>query len=249
MLIVNLLGKKGYFKNTEDAFNLIWQQIEKNDFDTMLNDLNCSVERAKQSFLLLKAFNTKKLVGSKVFFKNNLGTSTANYFMNFRFKLNVNKKKSIESNFQKREDIYKIFKAILRLNRRINRIVLRDFFTVGAFSNMSQKLGNFMPAVAKTIYEEYCPVRGNILDMSAGFGGRLVGAMSSKNDYSYTGVDPSVLAIEGLNRLIGFLNIENRARVICLPFEDSEGELDPEYDFCFTSPPYFAKEIYSNEPT
>ena len=44
-----------------------------------------------------------------------------------------------------------------------------------------------------------------------------------------------------------FLNVEDRAEVVHLPFEDSEDKLTGQYDLCFTSPPYFKKEIYSDE--
>jgi len=128
---------------------------------------------------------------------------------------------------------------------------INDIFNIIRIRGMSYQLSNFAPIVAKTIYEKYCPIENaKILDWSAGFGGRLIGAMSSKFNYDYVGVDPSTKAVEGLNKLIDFLNVRNRAKIIQKPFEDCDSDLENNYfDFSFTSPPYFNKELYSEEET
>jgi len=252
MYRIKILGKIGYFKEREEAKDFAIDRILNTDFDIILKDFRCGTDRIKSDFLSLSKYNTGRLVGNnKMIFKNNLGVKLANYFMFFRYKLNVKNKKSIRDTFVSRKMLERVFKGILRISKRLRDISLKDFFMVSAFSAGSQKLGNFMPIVAKTIYEKYCPEKNaNILDISAGFGGRLVGAMSSKYHYSYTGVDPSTEAIEGLHKLIAFLGVENRAKVIKLPFEESDKELeDNNFDLCFTSPPYFGKEVYSNEGT
>jgi len=251
MYKINLLGKVAYLKTEEDVFLFAKERLGKYDFDIILNDLNCGVDRVKRDFLSLKAFNSKRIVGkSKMIYKNNLGVMVANFFMGFRFKLRANKKNSIEDNLRDETAIRKVVHKIITLGNT-NDIKLNSFFTFASLTAGGQKLGQFMPIVAKTIYEKYCPIENaKILDISAGFGGRLVGAMSSKYNYNYVGVDPSTKAIDGLNKLIKFLNVEDRARVIQLPFEDSDKELeDDSFNLCFTSPPYFKKEIYSDEKT
>jgi len=47
---------------------------------------------------------------------------------------------------------------------------------------------NFLPIRAKAIYERFCPENGYVYDYSAGFGGRMLGALSSKNNYTYIAV-------------------------------------------------------------
>ena len=49
---------------------------------------------------------------------------------------------------------------------------------------------NFKPMVAKALYEKYVPKNGVIYDFACGFGGRMLGALSSKNNYRYLGVEP-----------------------------------------------------------
>ena len=55
--------------------------------------------------------------------------------------------------------------------------------------NGTQICSNFRPAVAKAVYDYFKP--RNVLDMSAGYGGRLIGFLASKCKGTYTGVDPS----------------------------------------------------------
>lgn len=251
MFRVNLLGKVGYFKTIEEVMNFGIDRIKRYDFDILLKEINPSVESIQRDFLRLRNFNTARLIGKKkVIYKNNLGVKVANFFMGFRYTLRVEGKKSVEENLSNEDSLRKIIKKILTLGKT-NNIDLNNFFTLASLTAGGQKLGNFMPAVAKTIYELYIPEENaKILDISAGFGGRLVGAMSSKYHYDYTGVDPSTKAVEGLNKLIDFLNVRDRARIIQKPFEDSDTDLEDNYfDLCFTSPPYFKKEIYSNEET
>ena len=60
-----------------------------------------------------------------------------------------------------------------------------------------KRVSNFRPTASSAIYENFGG--GIIYDMSAGFGGRLLGAMSTKNVKRYYGVDPSTKTYNGLN--------------------------------------------------
>jgi 16S rRNA G966 N2-methylase RsmD len=247
MIRINLGGKVAYLKTIEKASEFVKNILEKEDFENLLKDTLPSVEYIQKDFKKLIMLNTKLLIGRKMFYKNNLGISVANYYMGFKNKLNVEDGLSVEENLKKNSKI--IIKKIIFLEKN-NNINTSNLITSAEIIGGGQRLSNFMPSVAKSIYEFFIPkYNANILDMSAGFGGRLTGAMSSKFMYYYTGVDPSTKACEGLNNLIYFLNVKDRAKIINLPFEDSENYLDKEYDFAFTSPPYFKKEHYSDEPT
>lgn len=111
---------------------------------------------------------------------------------------------------------------------------------------------NFKPMVAKALYEKYVPKNGIILDSSCGFGGRMLGALSSKNNYTYIGTEPCTETFANLN-ILGkeiekVTGRSNSFKVICKGSE--EFNLNKEYfDFSFTSPPYFTLEIYSDEET
>jgi hypothetical protein len=109
--------------------------------------------------------------------------------------------------------------------------------------NGTQICSNFRPAVAKAVYDYFKPC--DVLDMSAGYGGRLVGFLASSCKGNYTGVDPSKQSCIGNIEIAKAFGVEHRANIICSPFEDVEevGFL-PKVDLAFTSTPYFAKEIY-----
>ena len=109
-----------------------------------------------------------------------------------------------------------------------------------------QTVSNFRPTVAKYIYNTYGN-KGVVYDMSAGFGGRLFGFLSS-GCKKYIGVDPSSETYKGLLNIkkdyeyIGKdVEIHNIGSENFIPHDD--------VDLCFTSPPYFNTEIYSDEPT
>ena len=60
---------------------------------------------------------------------------------------------------------------------------------------------NFRAMKAKAIYEKYCEPNGIIYDFSCGFGGRMLGALTSKNNYRYFGCEPCVETYTHLNEL------------------------------------------------
>jgi hypothetical protein len=111
---------------------------------------------------------------------------------------------------------------------------------------------NFSPMKAKAIYEKYCPKGGIIYDYSCGFGGRMLGALTSKNNYKYIGVEPCIETYQSLNKLGKHIeqatNRENIFKIFCKGSEDFQLKANT-IDFAFSSPPYFNLENYSNEET
>ena len=66
---------------------------------------------------------------------------------------------------------------------------------------------NFKPLNARAIYEYICPnMFGNVLDFSSGYGGRMMGSMTSKMRYNYTGIDPNTSTYIGLDALGSMLD-------------------------------------------
>lgn len=108
----------------------------------------------------------------------------------------------------------------------------------------------FKPSVAKNIYDFFDAKK--VLDFSAGWGDRLVGFLASSTAESYIGIDPNTKLHTPYQNIYDWIThrfeMDKTACFICSPAEDvSYTELD--YDFVFTSPPYFDIERYSNEPT
>lgn len=110
-----------------------------------------------------------------------------------------------------------------------------------------QSVSNFRPTVAKYIYNTYGN-NGTVFDMCSGFGGRLFGFLAS-NCKKYIGCEPSTKTYEGLIKLKNDFSYVNK-KVELHKIGCEEIELEPEsVDLCFTSPPYFDTEKYSNEET
>lgn len=113
----------------------------------------------------------------------------------------------------------------------------------------AQMASNFRPSVALWYVRRFCPDGGSWLDTSAGFGGRLV-AFAASSAQRYVGIDPSTQSHDGNVRMAHDLQIADRVTLIKQPAEDvTREQLGEPFDFAFTSPPYFAKERYSDEPT
>lgn len=111
---------------------------------------------------------------------------------------------------------------------------------------------NFRPMNAKAIYERFTPEGGTIYDFSAGFGGRMLGALSSRNNYRYIATDPNTETMYNLHRLGAVIEQatgrENSFELHCCGSEVFDGP-ENSVDFAFSSPPYFDLEQYSDEPT
>lgn len=136
---------------------------------------------------------------------------------------------------------------------------------------------NFPPLTAKYLYEKYTEDlkdqdQINIYDPSSGWGGRILGAMSVKDDRNihYIGTDPNTdhTLPDGTTKyesIAEFYNTRTTRGSNLFPhvnsyhifqegsevirehpdFQQYKGKLD----MVFTSPPYFAKEAYSEDPT
>lgn len=112
---------------------------------------------------------------------------------------------------------------------------------------------NFKPMNARAIYEYICPnMFGNLLDFSSGYGGRMLGAMTSQfMKYNYTGIDPNTktyIALNALGKLISHIGLSSGFEMNHCGSEDFDSQ-DKKFDAAFSSPPYFNLEIYCDEET
>ena len=112
---------------------------------------------------------------------------------------------------------------------------------------------NFSPMRAKAIFERFCPKNGVIYDFSAGFGGRMLGALSSaKSNFTYIGCEPCYDTFYNLGRLgCSIEQVTKRKDSYVLFFTGSENlslEVNS-VDFAFSCPPYYSLERYSSEET
>ena len=112
----------------------------------------------------------------------------------------------------------------------------------------------FKSTTAKYLYKKYKAT--SVLDPTAGWGGRMLGAWSLGIDY--TGIDTNVEMIQSYNDMMSFLNAEtgfdnalfevdngSKLQMVwqsCLDVDFSKID----YDFVLTSPPYVNLEIYEH---
>jgi len=125
----------------------------------------------------------------------------------------------------------------------------QSFANTLALTRNAQAAANFRPGYALSLLRRYAPSGASVLDSSAGFGGRLVGFIASQCE-RYVGVDPARQTHEANQRLAADLcPASKRVELHCAPAEDMPCDEIGSCDVALTSPPYFAKERYSDEPT
>ena len=141
---------------------------------------------------------------------------------------------------------------------------------------LGQPAVNFPPLTARYLYERYTDhIKQDepliIYDPSSGWGGRILGAMSSKKQIHYVGTDPNTdnfIDEVGISRYEYVANFYNNEVLEDNQFWDSEHKNTFHYfqdgsehigdhiefqqykgklDMVFTSPPYFDREQYSED--
>ena len=109
-------------------------------------------------------------------------------------------------------------------------------------SGLSLNISQFRPIISKFLCGKYSKFR--ILDYSAGWGARALGAISLNMDY--VGIDP--LTSNNINNLLNYYNSNSFVINGCSEDEHIYNNLG-KFDFIFSSPPYFNQEIYSSDIT
>jgi len=95
----------------------------------------------------------------------------------------------------------------------------------------------------KFLFESYADYSVRILDISSGWGDRLIGALACAD--SYTGTDPNTDLQPGYAEIIKFFN-GNPAKFKVVPTKFQDADLPAKsFDLVFSSPPYFKLEEYS----
>jgi hypothetical protein len=124
----------------------------------------------------------------------------------------------------------------------------------------TQGVSNFSPVQASAIYDKFLPKKGGaVFDPSCGWGGRLLGAIACKKVLKYIGCDPGTETFKGLEQMRDELlpiarskhrNLKVELHMLGSETKEMRKKLKPNsVDLIFSSPPYYAQETYSNEPT
>ena len=121
-----------------------------------------------------------------------------------------------------------------------NLDITKDNLT--SFIYHKTKICSYFPVCVAYGFYKYFNAN-SVLDISAGWGDRLIAACI--NEISYYSCDPNICNKPYYNQIIDILGNHNKQKVILSGFENLT--INDNYDLIFSSPPFFDLEIYSND--
>jgi tRNA1(Val) A37 N6-methylase TrmN6/DNA-binding CsgD family transcriptional regulator len=210
---------------------------------------------------IIKDFTNLKNTNSSIIEKDHnlaisyqLGVPSFKYFSPHFYEVNSGRrnKTSMLDTFNDDTLLKKVIKNRLDGNFNMTGNMLKQGL---ANSKLAYKASIFNPMVAKYVYDTFTKDGDIIYDYSAGFGQRLIAAMSVKHSLTYIGVDPMEKSVKSNNDIYAFLKqnipfLNKNAEIIC---SGSENYFNIKYEgkiaLAFSSPPYFNVEKYENNKT
>ena len=260
-------------KNSEDAYEPIIEEIQNLSQEYSNSDLEKQNVIIETIFSKIRKINVFPIIyfteeGIKeeilsvynkndvCFIENGVYTQLRNglllldyLFPNLHLATTCNEKQSMYDRFYNDDILKKAIKVYLDSGKTIHN--LRTLFFSYARLYYDTPI-NFSPMRAKIIYEHYCPKNGVIYDYSAGYGGRMLGALGSQQNFTYIAVEPNRNTYNNLKTLGNYitktLNKSNCYNIYNLCSEKFQLKSES-VDFVFSCPPFFKKELYSDEIT
>jgi len=204
--------------------------------------------KAEREFESLLKFDTSRiLIGGNILQQFMLGLNTANSFHPEMWHVRCNNAKTPYEVFSDRD----LFRTALRKRVKYSDTKLVAYNVRKSLKAFGvQSVSNFRPTVAKWVYSTFAPRNGNVLDPCAGYGGRLLGALSTDKLLTYHGIDANRKTQENNGEMAEYmtrLGANTGVVLDAIPFEDSS--VGCNYDLVFTSPPYFNIEKYADDST
>tara|TARA_R110000803_G_scaffold192571_1_gene255428 strand:+ start:1739 stop:2656 length:918 start_codon:yes stop_codon:yes gene_type:complete len=182
---------------------------------------------------------------------SNVGNRALDYFIFLKRKSTPLSKWSHTNAWKDKDERKKIISGCVKIEnarKNIDKVLTEDDLTDGKLIDcMNMRYGSlsqFKPVVAKYLYTKFKATK--VLDFTAGWGGRLLGAMSINIDY--IGVDTNITLKPEYDKIISTYPSKSKVKMIWEKAETVDySKLD--YDFVFTSPPYINLEKYENMPS
>ncbi|CAB4241638.1 DNA methylase N-4/N-6 [uncultured Caudovirales phage] len=207
-----------------------------------------------------KSISTSDLRRDLLNLKKSDSNSNANNFAGNPFLYHHQFKNLLKCRRQDGKTIYDIAADPTEWNKLIENTRVRNRGGRTAAGNVFEcfriNLGSvvmFKATTAKYLYQKYNATK--VLDPTAGWGGRMLGAWALGIDY--TGIDTNVEMMPAYADMMSFLNAETGS--LTALFTDAGSKLDMiwdscldvdfsklDYDFVLTSPPYVNLEIYEH---
>jgi len=121
----------------------------------------------------------------------------------------------------------------------------KNDFLGSKMQSVGDKVSIFDPALCEVLYHWFCPEGGKILDPFAG--GSVRGIVANKLGFKYTGIDIREEQIKSnLEQGISILDATNQPLWIIGDSNQVLDNLNKNYDFVFSCPPYADLEVYSD---
>jgi tRNA G10 N-methylase Trm11 len=232
---------------TESLIDQVYQYVEQRGFPYY----DYGYEKKLQEFSKASTFDLEQVWEGNELKQTMHGLGLCWSYFHHAWSVKVGKQKTPKEIWENKELLRK---AIIKRLQRGGFPMLYDGFkmtdsqirkSLKSYTGV-QAVSNFRPTAAAALYKRFG--KGVVWDMSCGFGGRLIGAYLSGVVKHYFGTDPSTKTMIGLRQIQS--DFAHLPMQVSLHECGSEDFVPPqEVDFCFTSPPYFAREQYAEEET
>lgn len=204
------------------------------------------IEYRKDEFDKLKSFDISTVYVGDTINQTMHGLGLAWSYMPHSWKVKCNDMLTPWEIFHNDDLFNKAIRKRIKIGDNISDAGIRKILKL--FSG-SQSVSNFRPSAACAIYDKHLIGTENVVyDMSSGYGGRLLGALACPKVKHYIGTDPCLETFLGLCRMNQDLGEGKTVELYNFGSEEFQPTADS-VDLCFTSPPYFNTEKYSNEQT
>jgi SAM-dependent methyltransferase len=226
-------------KDKKEALKRIFLHYRKNGFPyPEFTDRQIQAEMYK-----LKLLDTDTLLApNNIIKRNKIGLAVANAYMPHMYGIRSHNFTTPMEAFEDTKIFLRAIKKAIDFNGGVRDSTIRSSLK---WVTGTQMVSNFRPTVAKYIYDHYAG-SGRVLDFSCGYGGRLIGAISSNRVHTYAGTDPCVPTYKQLLKIKKDLGEDKRIKIKNEPFEDAKFKKNS-FDLAFSSPPYFHQEEYGDE--
>ena len=203
-----------------------------------------NMESREKDFNKLMKYDRSNLLVDGVVKQTMHGLGLAWSYFPDSFNVRCGNKMTPYEAFMNDEVFLNVIKKRLRMGTYISDSGIRKMLKI--YSNV-QAVSNFRPTAAAAIYDYFGRNKKDftVWDMSGGWGGRMLGAIVSGVD-TYICTEPSKKAYIGLCELSN----DFEGETFCVPINSGSENFKPNknsLDLCFTSPPYFDLEKYSDE--
>ena len=216
------------------SINKIAPNYDNITYEHILNCKSISDDVIDKEFKKLQKLkcdiNTNSFCGNKIIY---------NYVLSnmLEVRRDVKSYKTMKEIFNNPENKIKLINQCIKLNRRKKLTYLEPVDIYEGYRMMKGSVNTFKACSVKFLIKEYNASK--MLDPTAGWGGRLLGARAS--NIEYTGIDTNLYLKPAYDKMIekfgGKMIYEN-----CLDVNFEKID----YDFVLTSPPYFNLEKYEN---